>query len=465
MIPRPPYDWSPFQQSVDAAEVISVNGYVERIVGLLIEATGPRAPVGGICRIYPRQPDGREAAPIIAEIVGFDERSVQLMPLQHVYNVSPGSRVEKARRSPTVPVGDAFLGRIVNGLGQPMDGKPAPQGSKRLPIYGQPLNPVNRQRITKSLDLGVRSMNGILTVGQGQKIGIFAGSGVGKSVLLGMIARNTEADVNVIALIGERGREVREFLDRDLSLEGLKHSVVVCATSDRTALERLRAGYLATTMAEYFRSQGAKVLFMMDSLTRLAMARREIGLAIGEPPTNKGYTPSVFALLPSLLERIGNDERGGSLTGIYTVLVEADDINDPIGDAARSILDGHVFLSRELAARNHFPAIDILNSTSRVMGDIVSRQQMEWAAWIRELLAVYTEAEDLINIGAYQKGANPRIDYAITVIDAVRGFLRQGITDRVTMQDTLMGMAQIFRQNPPPWVKKTGKENQPPARG
>jgi flagellum-specific ATP synthase len=453
MIPYPPYDWTPFFEAMAATETMSVNGYVTRVVGLLIEATGPRAPVGGVCRIYPKTEEG-EGAPIVAEIVGFDEHAVQLMPLEQVYEVSPGSRVEKARRSPSVPVGDEFLGRVIDGLGRPMDGQPPVVAGRRAPLYGRPANPVKRRRVHHALDLGVRALNGLLTVGQGQKIGIFAGSGVGKSVLLGMVARHTKADVNIIALIGERGREVREFLERDLGADGLAHSVVVCATSDRTALERVRGGYLATTMAEHFRAQGASVLFMMDSLTRMCMARREIGLAVGEPPTNKGYTPSVFAMMPSLLERVGNDEHGGSLTGIYTVLVEADDINDPIGDAARSILDGHVFLSRDLAARNHYPAIDVLNSASRVMGDVVPEQQKEWAGWMREILAVYAEAEDLINIGAYEHGANARIDYAITVIEPIRRFLRQGIDEKVSLVETQTAMAQIFRQSPPPWAKK-----------
>ncbi|HPQ69733.1 MAG TPA: FliI/YscN family ATPase [bacterium] len=449
MFNEAPYDWQPFFKTLENTETFSVNGYVRRVVGLLIEATGPRSPVGGVCNIFPRMSDGSEGEPVTAEVVGFNDDTVQLMPLEAIHDISPKSRVEKVRRSATVPVGEEFLGRVIDGLGNPLDGGAPIFGSDELPLYGQPLNPVRRRRISESLDLGVRSLNGLLTVGKGQKVGIFAGSGVGKSVLLGMIARNTSASVNVIALIGERGREVREFLERDLGAEGLKRSVVVCATSDRTALTRVRAGYLATTMAEYFRARGADVLFMMDSLTRMAMARREIGLAIGEPPTSKGYTPSVFAMMPSLLERVGNDAAGGSITGIYSVLVEADDINDPIGDAARSILDGHVILSREMAARNHYPAIDILNSASRVMPDVVQPQQMQWAGWLREILAIYSQAEDLINIGAYEKGANPRIDYAIEVIEDLRAFLRQGIAERVTMHDTLVGIAQIFRKHPP----------------
>jgi len=454
VLPMPPYDWSAFTQHMQSVETMGVNGYIKRIVGLMIEATGPRAPVGGVCRIYPKMSDGAEGRPIIAEIVGFDDETVKLMPLEHIYDVSPGSRVEKARKSPLVPVGDAFIGRVFDGLGKPIDGLGTPLGTRRMPLYGRPSNPVNRRRISQPLDLGIRALNGMLTVGQGQKVGIFSGSGVGKSVLMGMIARNTTADVNVIALVGERGREVREFMERDLGKEGLARSVVVCATSDRTALERRRAGYLAVTVAEYFRSQGRHVLFMMDSLTRMAMAQREIGLAVGEPPTSKGYTPSVFAMLPSMLERIGNDEGEGSMTGICTVLVEADDINDPIGDAARSILDGHIFLSRDLAVRNHFPAIDVLNSASRVMGDIIPEQQKQWAAWMRETLAVYNEAEDLINIGAYEAGANPRIDYAITVIDLLRQFLRQGIAENAPMVQTQRLMAEIFRQYPPPWAPK-----------
>lgn len=444
-----PYDWQPIHKALEQTEPYSVNGYVQRVVGLLIDATGPRSPVGGVCRIFPRLSDGAEGKPVIAEIVGFDDEAVHLMPLEPVHDISPNSRVEKMKAQATVTVGEAFLGRVIDGLGQPMDGKPTPQGKVEMPLYGQPLNPVQRRRVKDALDLGVRSINGLLTVGKGQKVGIFAGSGVGKSVLLGIIARNTSADVNVIALVGERGREVREFLERDLGEEGLKRSVVVCSTSDRTALTRVRAGYLATTIAEYFREQGADVLFMMDSLTRMAMARREIGLAIGEPPTAKGYTPSVFAMMPSLLERVGNDVAGGTMTGIYSVLVEADDINDPIGDAARSVLDGHFVLSRDLATRNHYPAIDVLNSTSRVMEDVVQPQQMQWAGWIREILAIYAEGEDLINIGAYEKGANPRLDYAIEVIDDLRRFLRQGIKDKVDMRSTLLEIAEIFKKHPP----------------
>ncbi len=443
------YDWTSLHDELAQLETFSINGFVKRVVGLQIQATGPRSAVGGVCRIFPKLPDGGEGPPIEAEIVGFDDEHVQLMPLENTGEISPESRVERLKRSATVSVGEDFLGRVIDGLGRPMDGRSMPHGRAEMPLYGLPLNPVKRRRIAASLDLGVRSINGLLTVGKGQKIGIFAGSGVGKSVLLGIIARNTAAQVNVIALVGERGREVREFIERDLGSEGLRRSVVVCATSDRTALTRVRAGYLATTIAEYFRAQGADVLFMMDSLTRMCMARREIGLAVGEPPTTRGYTPSVFAMMPSLLERVGNDERGGTMTGIYTVLVEADDINDPIGDAARSILDGHIMLSRDLAARNHYPAIDILNSASRVMPDVVQKQQMQWAGWIREVMAIYREAEDLINIGAYQRGANPRLDYAISVIDDLRAFLRQSVEEKVTMQDTLLAMARIFQRHPP----------------
>ncbi len=444
-----PYDWRPLQQALGRLEPYSVNGFVKRVVGLQIQATGPRSPVGGVCRIFPKLSDGTEGPPVIAEIVGFDDETVQLMPLENVMDISPESRVEKMKRSATVSVGEDFLGRVIDGLGQPMDGGPPPRGRLEMPLYGRPLNPVKRRRVSTPLDLGVRALNGLLTVGKGQKVGIFAGSGVGKSVLLGIIARNTAAQVNVIALVGERGREVREFLERDLGPDGRRRSVVVCATSDRTALTRVRAGYLATTIAEYFRAQGADVLFMMDSLTRMCMARREIGLAIGEPPTSRGYTPSVFAMMPSLLERVGNDEHGGSMTGIYTVLVEADDINDPIGDSSRSILDGHIVLSRDLAVRNHYPAIDVLNSASRVMPDVVQPQQMQWAGWMREILAIHREAEDLINIGAYQKGANPRIDYAISVMDDLRAFLRQNVQEKVNMQDTLLAIARIFQRHPP----------------
>ncbi|MBZ0271687.1 FliI/YscN family ATPase [bacterium] len=441
-------DLAPWHDRLDGLELVKVSGYVRKIAGTVIEASGPRAAVGSICRIFPRDEEGREGAPLPAEVVGFDGSRVMLMPLHDMRGVLPGSRVERVRSRPVVRIGRDMLGRVLSGLSEPLDGKPAPVGDRDMPLYGSPVNPMHRRRIGEVLDVGVRSINATLTVGLGQKVGIFAGSGVGKSVLLGMIARYTNADVNVIALIGERGRELREFLERDLGPDGLARSVVVAATSDRTPLQRIRAAYLATTIAEYFRDSGARVLLMMDSLTRLAMARREVGLAVGEPPTAKGYTPSVFSLMPSVLERVGNGQGDGGITGIYTVLVEGDDMNDPIADAARSILDGHIVLSRKLAARNHFPAVDILASASRCMSDIAGAEHRRLAGRMRELLAVYEEAEDLVNIGAYVKGANPRVDEALAAIADIRAFLRQDVDERADFPRTLKGLVAALRGAP-----------------
>jgi flagellum-specific ATP synthase len=359
------------------------------------------------------------------------------MPLGELRGLGPGSLIRVCRTSATMKIGEELLGRVVDAMGNPIDEGSRPQLHTEMPVYALPPGPMKRKKITQPLDLGVRAINALITCGSGQRMGIMAGSGVGKSVLLGMMAKHARADVNVIALIGERGREVREFIERDLGEEGLARSVVLVATSDQSPLLRMRGAFVATTIAEYFCSQGKDVLLMMDSVTRFAMAMREVGLAVGEPPTTKGYTPSVFATLPKLLERAGSFKGKGSITGLYTVLVEGDDINEPIADAVRSILDGHIVLSRDLAAKNHYPSIDILHSASRVMRDIVSPEHLELSGKIREILATYREAEDLINIGAYATGSNQKIDYTLTRIEAVNEFLRQGMDEKVDLEQTL----------------------------
>lgn len=416
-----------------------VYGKVNQVVGLVIEGKGPISSVGDSALIYPVD----SAVPIDAEVVGFKEGKTLLMPLGDLRGVGIGSRILSRKKTVDVAAGEELLGRVIDGLGNPMDGKGPLKCMESVPIYRDTVNPMRKKRITEPLDLGVRSINGLLTCGKGQRIGIFAGSGVGKSVLLGMIARHTEANVNVIGLIGERGREVREFIERDLG-DGIKNSVVVVATSDQPPLIRVRGAFLTIALAEYFRDRGNDVLLLMDSLTRFSMAQREIGLAIGEPPTSKGYTPSVFSLLAKVLERAGNGEGNGTMTAIYTVLVEGDDLDDPIADSARSILDGHVVLSRKLADANHYPPIDVLRSVSRLMKDITSRDQTEYASRIVEILAEFERAEDLINIGAYTPGNNQKVDHAISMIDKVRTFLQQGVDERVPLEETLNSMKILF---------------------
>lgn len=418
---------------LDNLAPIQVSGKITQIVGLVVEGYCPAATVGTLCELIPR--DG--GIPIPAEVVGFRDSRALLMPLGELRGLGPGSRIRVVSNSATLPVGRELLGRVINAMGQPIDDGPLPVRETDMPLYALPAGPMERDTIDCPLDLGIRAINGLLTCGQGQRMGIMAGSGVGKSTLLGMIAQNTQADVNVIALIGERGREVREFIERDLGAEGLARSVVVVATSDQSPLLRMRGAFVATTVAEYFSSQGLNVLLMMDSVTRFAMAMREVGLAIGEPPTTKGYTPSVFATLPKLLERAGSFRNSGSITGLYTVLVEGDDMNEPIADAVRSILDGHIVLSRRLAARNHYPCIDILHSASRVMNAVVDPGHQDLAGRLREILATYEEAEDLINIGAYKKGSNPKIDTALSHIDNVLRFLRQRVGEAVDLPTTL----------------------------
>ncbi|MCE9612514.1 MAG: FliI/YscN family ATPase [Chthoniobacter sp.] len=429
-----------FRERLLAERPVQRVGHVVRIAGLIIESEGPNLALGEVCEIRARSGD----APIYAEVVGFRDQRLLLMPLGETHNLRAGSEVFASAFAATAPVGAGLLGRTIDGLGRPMDGLGPLICDRRPSLHRAPPNPLGRQRICEPLATGVRAIDAFTPVGCGQRIGIFAGSGVGKSTLLGMMARGAESDVNVIALIGERGRELREFIEKDLGEEGLRRSVVVCSTSDQSALVRLRAAMLATTIAENFRDAGKKVLFMMDSVTRFAMAQREIGLAVGETPSSRGYTPSVFALLPRLLERTGAAERG-SITAFYTVLVDGDDMNEPIADAVRGILDGHIVLTRALATANHFPAIDVLESVSRLVRDITTEPEQETAGNGRDLLALYRKNEDLVSIGAYVKGTNPRLDLAIAKTPALNGFLRQPVTERVPRAAALQQLHAILQ--------------------
>ncbi len=405
-------------------------GKVSKVIGLTIESRGPDASLGELCKIFTK--DGRR---ILAEVVGFRDEETLLMPLEDATGLRPGCEVVPTGRIVDVGVGESLKGRILDGLGRPIDGKPfIPED--RYPIVNESPHPLKRRRIKEPIPTGIRSIDAFITLGKGQRMGIFSGSGVGKSILMGMIARNTYADINVIALIGERGREVREFIERDLGEEGLSRSVVVVSTSDQPALVRVKSLMTATAIAEYFRDLGYDVMLMVDSLTRWAMAQREVGLSIGEPPTTRGYPPSVFAGLPKILERAGNSDKG-SITAIYTVLVEADDFNEPISDTVRSIVDGHVMLSRELAEANHYPAVDVLMSISRLMPEVVSEDHLEAAAKLKDLLATYKSAKDLIDVGAYKKGTNPKIDLAIDMMDEITAFLKQGMFEKAPYEETV----------------------------
>ncbi|MFC1538582.1 FliI/YscN family ATPase [Candidatus Latescibacterota bacterium] len=410
---------------------ITRGGIVMESRGQLIESKGPQASIGEICKIH-----CSSDKTVLAEVVGFRENRILLMPLGDLGGISPGVKVSATGSPFDVEVGLNLIGRIIDGFGNPIDGKGHVELSEKLSISGEKINPLKRNRITKPLWTQIRAIDGVVTIGKGQRIGIFSGSGVGKSVTLGMISRNVIADVNVIALIGERGREVREFLEKDLGEEGLKRSVVVVVTSDLPPILRIQGAKLAVTIAEYFRNLGRDVVFLMDSITRIAIAQREVGLSAGEPPTTKGYTPSVFALMPKLLERAGTSEKG-SITGIYTVLVEGDDTNEPVSDIVRSIIDGHIVLSRRLANRGHYPAIDILASVSRVQNDVVDERHKKIVQKLIELYAVYIEAEDMINIGAYVSGSNPKIDRAIECIDRINTFLRQDIEESTSPENAL----------------------------
>ncbi|MEX1327437.1 MAG: flagellar protein export ATPase FliI [Desulfobacterales bacterium] len=434
-------DLKKYHTCLESTRPIRTTGRVTDVVGLVVEAHGPVSCLGTVCDIYSKQNNRK----ITVEVAGFKNNNVLLMPLEEILGIGPGCRVVARQQKAVVPVGPGMLGRVIDGLGNPIDEKGSILCEGEYPIYAASINPIKRKRIYQPLDLGIRVINGLLTVGCGQRVGVFAGSGVGKSVLLGMIARKTRADVNVIALIGERGREVNEFIAKELGKEGLERSVIVVATSDQLPLIRMRGAFIATAIAEYFRDQGNNVNLMMDSVTRFAMAQREIGLALGEPPTTKGYTPSVFNLLPKLLERAGTSSGTGTITGLYTVLVEGDDSNEPIADALRSLLDGHIDLTRDLAMENHYPAVDVLSSISRVMDDIIDDQHKQNARRLKQILATYRKAEDLINIGAYVAGSNPKIDYAIKMFDSITNYLRQTIEETVNFEDSIAQLDALFR--------------------
>ncbi|MDR0303692.1 MAG: flagellar protein export ATPase FliI [Chitinispirillales bacterium] len=417
---------------------IEIRGQIVEVVGLLIESTGPAASIGEVCRILNKNGE----LIVRAEVVGFRSERTLLMPLGTIEGVHPGNTVVATGKPLLVGVGDELLGRILNGIGQEMDGKGALNTLNERPIFSDIPDPLKRNRVITPFQTGIRAIDGFLTLGEGQRVGIFAGSGVGKSVLMGMMAKNCRADVNVIVLVGERGREVREFLERDLGEEGMKRSVVVVATSDQPALIRIKASMVGAAVAEYFRDQGKQVLFMCDSVTRLAMAQREIGLTIGEPPTTRGYTPSVFAMLPKFLERAGNSDRG-SITGLFTVLVEGGDMDEPVADATRGILDGHILLSRELAQKNHFPAIDILGSISRCMVDVIDNDHRRIVGELRDVMSTYRANEDLISIGAYEQGRSPKIDKAIQLNDHINRYLRQDRDESATFEQARAMLNQL----------------------
>jgi FliI/YscN family ATPase len=435
-------NWSALCQRLRQADLVDRLGKIVEIVGVGVEARGLRASVGDLCEI--QMAEHR----LLAEVVGFREERLLLAPLGDIAGVVPGAYVRSTGRPQTVPAGPALLGRVIDAFARPLDGGGPIVADAQRSIHAAAPPALTRRRIVEPMETGVRAIDGLLPVGRGQRVGIFAGSGVGKSVLLGQLAAHASADVNVIGLVGERGREVREFIERDLGLDALRRSVVVVSTSDDPPLVRRQAAFVATAVAEHFRDLGHTVLLMMDSLTRVAMAQREIGLAAGEPPATRGYPPSVFGLLPRLLERAGTTPGTGSITGLYTVLVEADDMNDPIGDAVRAILDGHIVLSRELAAANHFPAIDVLPSVSRLADELLDPPARAAAAGLRDELATYRDARDLVAIGAYVAGSAPRVDRALANLDAVNAFLRQGRNERSTRAETLARLTALVRSGP-----------------
>ena len=438
---------SKYGMALAGSAFIEFSGRVSKVVGLTIESDGPEANIGELCEIKA----SREGRSVYAEVVGFRDGKALLMPLGNLNGVGPGSKIIATGSNLSVAVGKSLIGRVLDGLGNPIDGGGPVCAEAMYTVDHQAPHPLARKRITEPLPLGVKAIDSLLTIGKGKRVGIFSGSGVGKSTVMGMIARNTKAGINVIALIGERGREVREFLEKDLKKEGLARSVVVVATSDQPALIRLKGAFVATAIAEFYRNKGYDVLLLMDSLTRFAMAQREIGLAVGEPPVSRGYTPSVFGQMPKLLERAGCAERG-SITGLYTVLVDGDDLTEPVTDTARGILDGHIVLSRALANRNQYPAIDILASISRVMPDVVTPEHRAVAAEIKKVIAVYRDAEDLINIGAYTRGSNEKIDYALDVIDNIQAFIEQKVDESFTFEQILELMGKVLT---PPNVART----------
>ena len=423
---------------INKTETIKEIGKITEIIGLTIESDGPKSSIGDLCYIYNNFGD----EPTMAEVVGFRKDKILLMPLGSPDGIRPGALVVNTGEAMKIGVGNQLIGRVLDGLGRPIDTLGDIRFSEYKSTKADAINPLKRKRITEPLALGIKSIDGFTTVGKGQRLGIFAGSGVGKSTTLGMMAKNTSADLNVIALIGERGREVKEFIEEILGTEGMKRSIVIAATSEQPSLVKIKAAFVATSIAEYFRDKGMNVLFMLDSITRIAMAQREVGLAIGEPPATRGYTPSVFALMPKLMERAGTNELG-TITGLYTVLVEGDDFNEPISDTSRSILDGHIVLSRALAHKNHYPAVDVLQSLSRVMGDVVSEEHKNAAGAIRNLLAVYTKNEDLINIGAYVAGSDPICDKAIALMDNINNFLKQSIKDKFDFDNTINDLIKL----------------------
>ncbi len=431
-------DFTRYLEQLPKIQTIKQHGRVTQVVGLIIEAEGPAVRLGELCYIV--SPEGQE---VRSEVVGFKGNKVQLMPLGELGGIGPGCEVRSTGKPLMVKVGWNLLGRVLDGLGEPIDGLGPLDCEDEYPIYNNPPNPFLRPRIEERMEMGIRVLDSTLTFGKGQRVGIFAGSGVGKSTTLSMVARFAKADINVLALIGERGRELRDFLERDLGPEGMKRSVVTVATSDTPALVRLKASYTGTAIAEYFRDQGYNVMLMMDSVTRFAMAQREVGLAVGEPPATKGYTPSCFALLPKLMERAGTSP-DGAITAIYTVLVDGDDMSEPIADTVRGILDGHIVLSRKIAHKNIYPAVDVLQSVSRVFTEVADKEHQELANKLRNVLSTYRDNEDLINIGAYQRGANPKVDFAISKIDAVMDFLRQGIFERDTFEEMMTKLKRIF---------------------
>ena len=433
------FDTGAYAKAVSDTETLEYGGRVSQILGLTVEAVGLTANLGDICRIYTEKRDQF----ILSEVVGFKENKAVLMPFGDLAGAGPKSYVISDERSLNVAVGRGFCGRVLDGLGNPMDNKGPVKVECYYPINNNPPNPMERSRISERITIGVKAIDSMLTLGKGQRIGIFAGSGVGKSTLLGMIARNTSADINVIVLIGERGREVRDFLEKDLKEEGLARSILVVATSDQPALVRLKSAMVGTAIAEFFRDQGYDVMLLMDSLTRFAMAQREIGMAIGEPPVSRGFTPSVYAIMPKLLERAGTGKEG-SITGLYTVLVEGDDMDEPISDTVRGILDGHIVLSRKLANAGHYPAIDVLQSVSRLMPDLLDSEELERSAYLRGVMATYRENQDLISIGAYREGSNKKVDEAVSLHDALEDLLRQQVGDRFTFDETMEIVKEIY---------------------
>jgi flagellum-specific ATP synthase len=429
--------WDFYASTIEQSRLVCGLGRIRRITGLLIESVGPEVSLGEICFIHDKSNHR-----IMAEVVGFNEESVILMPYGPVLGISPGAKVTSTGKRLQVRVGASLPGRVIDPLGNPIDGGGDIITAEFAEVEAEPPNPISRPRIDRALPVGVRAIDSCITCGNGQRVGVFAGSGVGKSTLMGMIARNTEADINVIALVGERGREVREFIERDLGEDGLQRSVVVVATSSEPAIVRLKGAFVGTAIAEYFRDQGMNVMLMMDSVTRFALAQREIGLSIGEPPTTRGYPPSVFSLLPRLFERAGTNERG-SITAIYTVLVEGGDMDEPVADAVRGLLDGHIILSRELAQKGHFPAIDILQSSSRLLLEVSTPEHIKAQMKMRELLAVYDETRDLIDVGAYQKGSNPRVDEALAKMEQINSFLKQGLDERFSFAETMRRLSTV----------------------